>query len=179
ILRSLIPPPSAHLNAIEKQIPEMRQRIEDELSAATRFLAGQPTMDMLQAQQRLWQGRHLQVSQWLQALTQRAMLLEGGLDRLTDLEKTWRATHDAAQASRAPDMLVEQIDASLAAMATTRTALENQRATILRLQSAVAREVDRTSVMNARFTEAQESVVGGLLTRQHPPIWSAQAWPGA
>src|SRR5262249_13781318 len=68
ILRSLIPPPSAHLNAIEKQIPEMRQRIEDELSAATRFLAGQPTMDMLQAQQRLWQGRHLQVSQWLQAL---------------------------------------------------------------------------------------------------------------
>src|SRR5262249_8106751 len=176
ILRSLLPPPSAQITAIEKQQPELHQGIEDDLAAATRILAGQPTMDMLQAQQTPREGRHPHARQWLQALTQRAILLEGGLDRLTNLERTWRTTHDAAQVSKAPDMLVEQIDASLAAMTTTRTALENQRATVLRLQSVVAREVDRTHAMTARLTEAQEGAVGGLLTRQDPPIWSAQAW---
>jgi potassium-dependent mechanosensitive channel len=179
VLRLLTPAPSAQIETIEKRLPEVRGRNDQELAVAASILRGQPTMDMLQAQQLLWQRRRLQTGQWLNLLTKRATRLQDGLNRLADLQKTWRETRDAAQASRAPDMLLEQINASAAEVAATQAALETQRAAILALQSAVAREVDRSDAMLARFTQAQESAVGGILARQNPPVWSAEAWAQA
>ena len=180
LLRSLTPAPSPRIETIEKRLPEARNKIDLELAASARILRGEPTMDMLQAHQLIWQQWRLQTGQWLSLLTQRATLLQNALGRLAETEKTWRETRDAAQASRAPDMLLEQIDTSLAAMASTRVALEAQRATILALQSAVAREVDRSEAALAQFTQAQELAVEGILTRDSAPVWSAemgaQAW---
>ena len=178
LVRSVAPPSSQEVDAIDKQLPEMRSRIDGELASASNILRGQPTMDMLQAQQELWQQRLLETSRGLFLLTQRAVVLQDGLNRLTDLRKTWQETHDAAQASRAPDLLLERINGSLAALDRSREALETQRSEILALQSAVASEVDRADSMVARFTEAQESAVGRILARVNAPIWSAAAWSG-
>jgi potassium efflux system protein len=178
-LRSLAPPPSPQIGAIEKRLLEVRGRIDREVGTASSILRGQPTMDMLQGQQQLWQRRRLQTSQWLTLLTRRAVLLQDGLNRLADLQKTWRATRDAALASLAPDLLLEQVNASVASAARTQAALEAQRAATLALQSAVAREVDRSDAMLAQFTQAQESAVGGILVRQKLPIWSGEAWAHA
>jgi potassium efflux system protein len=179
LLRSLTPPASAQLDTIEKQLLKMRERADQEMGAASSILAGQPTMDMLQAQQQLWQRRRLRTSQWLTLLTRRALLLEDGLKSLTGLQKVWRETRDTARASGAPDALLDQVDASLASMASARAAMEAQRAATFSLQSAVAREVDRSDALLARFTEAQEVAVGGILARQDRPIWSAEAWTQA
>ena len=179
LLRSLTPTPSAEIKAIETRLSEARDKMDLELGAAASVLRAQPTLDMLQAQQLIWQRRRLQTSQWLSLLTQRATVLQQALNRLAGLQKTWRATREAAQASGAPETLLAQVNESLAAVATTQAAIEDRRATILALQSAVAREVDRSEAMLAQLTEAQETAVEEILARQSAPLWSAEAWAQA
>ncbi|HXJ79998.1 MAG TPA: mechanosensitive ion channel domain-containing protein [Candidatus Methylomirabilis sp.] len=179
LLRSLTPPPSPQIETIAKTLPEVQSKIALDLAASESILRGQPTMDMLQAQQLIWQRWHLVTSQWLGVLTQRATLLQSALYRLAETRKTWLETRDAAQASGAPDLLLEQVNTSLAAVASTETALESQRVAILALQSAVAKEVDRSEAKLAQFTQAQEQAVEGILTREAPPVWSAGAWARA
>ncbi len=72
LLRSLTPTPSAEIKAIETRPSEARDKMDLELGAAASVLRAQRTLDMLQAQQLIWQRRRLQTSQWLSLLTQRA-----------------------------------------------------------------------------------------------------------
>ena len=69
LLRSLTPAPSTQIAMIEKRLPEARAKIGLEAAAAASILRGQPTLDMLQAQQQIWQARRLQTGQWLSVLT--------------------------------------------------------------------------------------------------------------
>jgi len=179
LLRSLSPPPSVQIQSVEKQLPEMRERIDAEQAAAASILRGEPTMDTLQVEEQLWQRRLFETKQWLTFLTQRAKLLHDSLNRLAQIEKTWRETRDAAETSRAPGSLLEEIDGSLAAIASTREALEAQRATILSLQSAVVKEVERSEDLLAQVARAQEAAVEGIFNRQGPAIWSPEGWTEA
>ena len=54
--------------------------------------------------------------QWLNALTARASQLQEALDQLAHHQKAWTQTRAAAQASKAPGQVLQQIDATLAAL---------------------------------------------------------------
>jgi len=162
--------------AIRKEIPELRERIDLDLAAIASILRGAPSLDVLQAQQQLWQRRQLQASEWLSALTHRATLLQGALNQLADLRKTWRLTGETAKASKAPGPILTQIEAVLAAIEAAEKPLTAQRTAVLDLQSVVAQEVARSGAALAQFTQAQQLAMGGILTRDSPPIWDAAAW---
>lgn len=168
--------PSPSSEAIRKGIPELRARIDLDLSATASILQGQPSLDVLQAHQQLWQRRQLQATEWLSALTHRATLLQGALNQLADLRKTWRLTGEAARASKAPEPILMQIKAVLTAIEAAEKPLSAQRTVLLDLQSVVAQEVARSGAALAQFTEAQQHAMGGILGRDSPPIWSAAAW---
>src|SRR5262245_3227482 len=133
----------AELETIAKRLHETREHVDVEMVAATAILRSQPTLDVIQSQQQLWQRRQLQISGWLTALTQRATFLQEGLTRLAELRNTWRLTRDAAVASSAPGTVLADIDGALAAIDATATALTAQRTAVLDLQSVVAQEVTR------------------------------------
>jgi potassium efflux system protein len=179
LLRSLNPAPSVRIETIEKRFPEVRSQIDLDLAASERILRGPATMEVLQAQQLIWEQWRLRMSQWLTVLTRRATLLQDALNRLAETQRIWRETQAAAQASRAPETLLEQINAALAAVASTQVTLEAQRATILALQSAVAKEVDRTEARLVQFTQAQETAVEKILARESAPVWRPEGWAPA
>ena len=171
--------PSPEIAAIEQSVGRLRARIELELTAVRSILQGQPSLDMLQAQQQLWQQRQLQTTGWLTALTQRATRIEEALTRLSALRTTWRRTHEAAVAGRAPGLVLGQVETALAEIETTEMPLSAQRTAVLDLQNAVAREVSRCGAALAELAQAQQHAVGGMLDRESPPLWSASRWAQA
>src|SRR5262249_51533987 len=135
--------PSPAIDTIHRVLPEASGTIDLELAATSTMLQGQPTLDVLQTQQQLWQRRQLQTTGWLHVLTGQPTPLQEVGHRLTDLHTTWPAPRAAALPAQAPAPILQQIDATLAAIAAAQTPLGAQRVVVLDLQSRVAHEVAR------------------------------------
>jgi len=180
-LRTLTAPLASNveIEMIRKRLPVLREQIDLQLAAAATILRGQPTLDMIQAQQQLWQGTQLQTTAWLTLLTHRATLLQAALNSLAEARKTWRQTRDASVAAKAPGPILAQIDAVLAAIDAAEAPLAAQRSAVLDLQSVVAQEVARSGNALAQFTQAQQRAMGGILARDTPPLWATSAWAQA
>ena len=104
------------------------------------LLQQQPTLDSIERQQLLWQQRQIVATNWLSALTERATLLQGVLNRLGELNQKWTATRAAVPAANAPEPILRQIDDTLTAIAAARTQMELlSRPPALDLQARVAR----------------------------------------
>src|SRR5437867_3680990 len=88
--------PSPAIDTIHRVLPEVSGTIDLELAATSTMLQGQPTLEVLQTQQQLWQRRQLQTTGWLHVLTERATHLQEVGQRLTALHTTWTATRVAA-----------------------------------------------------------------------------------
>jgi small-conductance mechanosensitive channel len=169
---------SPDIQAILTQLPEASGRIEADLARTAEVLQGQPSLGMIAAQQELWKARQAQTSGWPTRLTQRGTQLQDTLNRLTDLQTTWRQTEAAARAANAPVEILQQIDAALAALASTEAPFQAQRATALGLQSRVAQEVARCGTALA-MSQAQQLAMSGILTRDSLPVWRAEQWAQA
>ena len=128
---------------------------------------------MLQNQQQQWQILQVQTTAWLTLLTRRALELNQAQERLANLQKTWIQTRAAAQLSKAPDAILEQINASLANIDAAQTPLDAQRASLLDLQSRVSEEVSRCGTALSQIAVAQQKEVGGIFARDGLPIWSS------
>ena len=90
LLRALTGPlaPSAEIEAIRGHLPELRAQIDLDLPESARILRDQPTLDVLQSQQQMWQRRQLLSTAWLNVLTLRATLLQDALNRLADTRES-------------------------------------------------------------------------------------------
>jgi len=168
--------PSFEIEAIRKALPGLRHLIDLEAAAATSVLQGEPSLDMLQAQQVLWQEREMQSTRWLTALTERATLLDEALGRLAGLRETWLVTREGALVAKAPEPVLGQIGTVLGTVEALEKSLAAERADVLDLQGVVAREVARSGEVVAELNRAQELAVGGLLSRENEPLWSREAW---
>src|SRR5262245_53956802 len=169
--------PIPTIDTIHRVLPEVSGTIDLELAAISTLLQGEPTLEVLQTQQQLWQRRYLQTTGWLHVLTGQATHLQEVGQRLTALHTTWTATRAAAQ--QAPEPILQQIDATLAAIAAAQTPLEAQRVAVLDLQSRVAHEVARCEQALARIAQVQQQAVTGILIRDGLPLWRAALWTEA
>jgi potassium efflux system protein len=171
--------PSPAIDAIHRVLPEASGTIALERAATSTMLQGQPTLELLQTQQQLWQRRHLQMTGWLHVLTGQATHLQEVGHRLTALHTTWTATRAAAQQAQTPEPILQQIDATLAAIAAAQTPLEAQRMAVLNLQSRVAHEAARCEKVLAQIAQVQQQAVTGMLVRDGLPLWRAALWTEA
>jgi potassium-dependent mechanosensitive channel len=171
--------PSSQIETIRKQLPEVSERIDRKLTEGIDILEEQPTLEMLQAEEQMWKGIEAQTAGWLKVLTERAVALRDALDRLSGMKEIWIKTRDAAQASKAPGPVLQQVDEVLAAIDAAESPLEAQRSSVLDLQSKVSQEVGRCSAALAQITEAQHRAVGGIFMRDSLPIWSPELFTRA
>jgi potassium efflux system protein len=178
LLRTLITSLAAspEIEKIRKDLPGFSRNIGQQSTKTLQVLQEEPTLETLQTQEQIWQGLERQAGGWLNVLTERATGLQGALDKLTGLEKTWILTRQAAQASKAPAPLLQQIDATLTALAAAKGPLEGQRTAVLNLQSEVADEEARCENNLGEISKAQHAAVGGIFIRERPPIWSQDLW---
>src|SRR5439155_253197 len=102
----------AEMVLIRKRVPELRQQIDLEVAAASTILQAEPTLDMIQTQQQVWQHRLLQTNEWLRLLTHRASLLQAALNRLAGLQQTWHQTLEVSKAASAPGPVLAAFETS-------------------------------------------------------------------
>jgi len=171
--------PSSEIETIVKSLSDFNQLLELEIAATTNILDEQPSLELLQTQQQLWQRRQLQTTGWLNLLTARATELQDAQTRLVKLRKEWTDTRAAAQAAKAPDPILQQIDATRAALDAAQAPLQQQRVAVLDLQSQVASRVALCNKLLAQIAQAQQRAVAGILVRDGLPIWSAELWTEA
>jgi small-conductance mechanosensitive channel len=171
--------PSPTIDTIHRVLPEASGTMALALAATSTMLQGQPTLETLQTQQQLWQRRHQQLTGWLHVVTARATRLQEVGQRLTALHTTWTATHTAAQQTQAPAPILQQIDATLVAIAAAQMPVEAQRTAVLDLQSRVAHEVARCEQTLAQIAQVQQQAVTGMLVQDGLPLWRAALWTEA
>jgi potassium-dependent mechanosensitive channel len=170
---------SAEIEAIARAIRDFNKLIDLEIVATKNVLEEQPSLELLQTQQQLWQRAQLQTTEWLNALTERATELQNARTQLEGLIKTWIDTRAAAQAAQAPVATLQQIDATRASLQAAQIPLQKQRVAVLDLQSQVAKRVALCNSVLVEIAQAQQKAVAGILVRESPQIWRAELWTDA
>ena len=112
-------------------------------------------------------------------LTDRATKLQVALTQLKKLHETWARTRDAEESAKAPPPILQQIDATLAAIEAAQQPHQAQRDEILNLQSKVAELVASCNTALAQIAALQQMAVGGIFTPENPPIWDRDLWARA
>jgi potassium-dependent mechanosensitive channel len=168
--------PSTAFEEISKQAPKVNGHIDLLLEGTVEILQRQPPLAALQSQRQIWQGLELQTSGWLKELKERIVKLRDALNRLAALQELWTKTDEAAKAAKAPDVILQQSGAVLAAINEAQQWLQAQSNDVLDLQSRVAGIVGRCQNVSAQIGLAQKEAVGGILVRDGLPIWTTDLW---
>jgi potassium efflux system protein len=168
--------PSPQIEMIAKQLSDTSRKIELEFSETKKVLQQQPALATLQTGQQLWEKRQLEMNHWLNLLTLHVTQLRDASNKLADLQKIWSQTQDTAKVSKAPGLILQQIDATITAIEAMQTPMQTQGSAMLDLQSRVSQEVALCGTALAEIGQAQQKAVGGLLKRGTLPIWSAELW---
>ncbi|MGH7484488.1 MAG: mechanosensitive ion channel family protein, partial [bacterium] len=150
----------------------MSEKLDAQFAATTQSLEAEPTLETLQNEQQLWQTAQLQTTGWLNALTLEATRLQNSLNQLAELQKIWSSSRASARAAKAPDPILQQMDATLIAITDAQAPLQAQRANILNLQSRVAEEATRCGTALQQIADFQKKAVAGILAQDAPPIWT-------
>src|SRR5437660_7137067 len=74
------------VETIEKVLPQMRANLALELQSTNNILKEQPAPETLQSQEEIWQQRYLQLTEWLNVLTDRTAKLQVALTQ----PKNWK-----------------------------------------------------------------------------------------
>ena len=164
---------SDEIETIRKFLPQIGANIALELKSTTNILGEQPSLETLESQERIWQQRQSQLSSWLNLLTDRATKLQVALAQLKKLQETWARTRDAEESRKAPPPILQQIDATLAAIEAAQQPHQAQRDEILNLQSQIAEQIANCNTALAQIAGLQKVAVGGFFRQGSPPIWNA------
>src|SRR4029077_500079 len=168
--------PSSEIETIRKFLPQVSVDIALDRKNTTDILKEGPALETLQAQQEIWQQRQSQGTAWLKVLTDHATKLQVALTQLKKLQETWDGTRDAQESAKAPPLILQQIDTTLAAIEAAQQPYQAQRDDILDLQSKVAELVASCNTALAQIAGLQHMAVGGIFTPENPPIWNGALW---
>ena len=171
--------PSAQFESIAKSLPELSEKIDAQLAATKTTLEAEPILDTLQSLQLLWLREQAATSALMSTLTQQATKLQDGLKQLAELQKTWTNTRASAEKSKAPEPILQQIAATLTAIAAAQAKLQTERAAILNLQIRVARELTKCGTVLTQIGQHQQKAVAGIFVPDSEPIWRTELWSKA
>lgn len=164
---------------ISNSLPALDQKLDERVHETKEVLQTEPTLEMLQTVQQRWQRDQAQTSGWLKILTEHANALQDGLTQLGALQETWSNSRKSAQASKAPEPILQQIDSTLTAISQAQEKLQAERTEILDLQSRVAADLTKCTIALGQIAHAQQSAVSGIFAPEAPPIWRIDLWPDA
>jgi potassium-dependent mechanosensitive channel len=166
--------PDYFIESIEKRLPNLAARIADQIEDTDRQLEGGASGAILDGLTAQWEATRAQMGGFVKVLAERATVLEGAMKRLTTVQETWARARADARASRAPAQVIERIDGVLAAVAASRTRVQEQRAATLVAQDRFAQEVARCEGALERVRKVRDEVAGRILERDSVPLWHSQ-----
>jgi potassium-dependent mechanosensitive channel len=170
--------PRPEIDAIARRLPEQAERLRRDVELARRALDDGPTLTALASLADVLQNRRRELVEWNETLARHATQLEQLVERLTAMRDMWARTHDEARGSDAPAPVLARIDEVRRDLDGARTRVLKQRAAVLTTQTEVALALARSDEALGRIDQYRRSVVGGLLVRDSPPLWSRESLDG-
>jgi potassium-dependent mechanosensitive channel len=161
---------------IQDALPQLAASLEVDAKETADLLAGQPSLQALQSQERIWSERRQRLTLWLETVTARVTGLQDALTRLETLDETWTLTRSAAVAAGYPASISTVIDRALAAIAVSLPIYHGRRDEALAVQAQLAELVGHCEAARNGITTAQQTVEGGTFARDSRPLWSAALW---
>lgn len=164
------------VTAIGTELPILTGEVDRRTGEIATFALSSPSLESVRTLEEEWRGLSGPLADWRQVLTDRATQLSQEVDRLTELESSWKETLDLARQSQVPETLLTRTGTLLDQIVIARRQVELRRTALLALQ-------DQVSIQEARIREALESI--GRLRSQAadrvwqqdgPPLWSADSY---
>lgn len=165
--------------AVERDLPALTDEINARLEETAQVVAGATSLDKLRSFQSDWSLLTKNLPEWKNDLTARARKLEGNLKQLDDLSAKWQKTLEELRNTETPPEVLARIEEIIQTAAQTRKAIEAQQSRVVALQNRVAEQQKRVDDAIASIKQTREALVGQLLVRDSPPIWSADLWTRA
>jgi small-conductance mechanosensitive channel len=165
--------PQADVMVISGELPRALTALEgmhEDLDSAN---LDQRTLRQLDDLRQNWLVQQSDLQRWQTTLEARVQALETERVNLSKGREVWRLTRETAAESGLPESLVEQLDSMLEQVDGIDVRLDEQRNSVLDLQSRIATEGIRLRTGLSRIEAAQERASKNLFSTDRGSIWSA------
>jgi small-conductance mechanosensitive channel len=175
LLRSLQTPELSEFDDADFELTGAADWIHKRYVSTTDALASSPSANALASLADSWQAMRSRLVALNDKLTRRATLVQQRVEQIETMRATWAATRASAREAAAPSTVLEQIDATMAAIAAARNNADDGLAHVLALQDRTVKEIARCDDALARIAKTENALVGSLLAPDAPPIWGPEA----
>jgi len=169
----------AAAETVERDLPALTDEINARLEETAQVVEGATSLDSLRSFEADWRSLTRNLPRWKNDLTARARKLEGDLKQLDDLSEKWRKTLEELRNTETPPEVLARIEEIIRTAANTRREIETRQTRIVALQNRVAEQQNRVDEASDSIQQTRETLVGQLLVRDSPPIWSGDLWTRA
>lgn len=175
LLRSGQAPDSSESDDADLGLTDAADWIRKRHVSTTEALASSPSANALANLTDSWQAMRSRLVALNDKLTRRATLAQQRVDQIETMRATWVATRTSALESAAPPSVLEQIDATLEAIAAARRNAEDGLARVLALQDRAVKEIARCDEALAGIGRPGNALQGPILAHDALPIWNPEA----
>jgi small-conductance mechanosensitive channel len=175
LLRSLQTPEPSEFDEAELELTGAAEWIHKRHVITMETLASSPSVSALANLGDSWQVMRSRLVALNDRLTRRATLVQQRVEQIETMRATWVATQASAREAMAPSTVLQQIDATIAAIAAARKKADDGLAYVLALQDRTVKEIAHCDDALARIAKTGNALVGPLLARDAPPIWGPEA----
>lgn len=162
--------------AAERDLPALTEEINARLEETATTVAGSTSLDDLRSFETDWRRLAGNLPVWEKDLTARARKLESDLQRVGELTERWQKTLESLKSAEAPPEVLARVEEIIRTAAATRAAVVAELSRVARLQNRVAEQQNRVAEALRTISAKRDALVGQLLVRDAPPVWSADLW---
>ncbi len=161
---------------IKRDLPKIVAQIDAKIVETASLLAARPSLEGLRTFETEWNALTKTLPEWKDQLSERGKALDNDLKQLDEIEEKWKKTQLEFQGQDVPPQVSGRVEEILATTGQLRKDLEAARADTIALQGRVVEQQDRAKEALDSIKQSRESLVGRLLVRDSPPIWSSSLW---
>ena len=171
--------PSREVQTILERLPVLGDELRVRLDQTAARLGTNPPLPVIEQLGSVWEATRARLKSWNDTMTQWTTRVEQERGRLTTLRESWKHSREAAAASGAPKVVLDQIDGVVSQLDAARTRLEARLSALLATQYRLALLQRRCDEGLSRVAQVRADRIRRLGERDGPPLWSAVLWKGA
>jgi len=171
--------PSREVQTILERLPALGDELRVRLDQTAARLGTNPPLPVIEQLGSVWEATRARLKSWNDTMTQWTTRVEQERGRLTTLRESWKHSREAAAASGAPKVVLDQIDGVVSQLDAARTRLEARLSALLATQYRLALLQRRCDEGLSRVAQVRADRIRRLGERDGPPLWSAVLWKGA
>jgi len=169
---------SDELRSIGEDFEQEMEHLSELEEETGRRLAIEGPASVIEETENAWVRSEARLGGWLKTLSSGVASIEEELGKLGEEGALWELTRSAEGETELPPAVLQQIDETLDAIATSRKGMRSTRDAMLTLQSKIAKEKAHVDEMVATQREEIAERRRGIVGIDSPPIWKMLSVPG-